>query len=220
VSDLLPLFPLGSVLFPGALMPLHIFEPRYRLLVRRSLEGHHPFGVVLIRSGEEVGGPATPHGIGTEARIVAASRLPDGRSYIVARGERRFAVDAVIPDAEPYLLGRVRYLPEPVGPTAAGDIADALEALGSYLVAVLAVTDDERGDRVLTDELREAGPVDVAYRIAGSLAVDVAERQSLLELDSAADRLVEETRILRRETELLRDLLVRLRARGELAGLN
>ena len=95
-----------------------------------------------------------------------------------------------------------------------------MEALGSYLVAVLAVTDDERGDRVLTDELREAGPVDVAYRIAGSLAVDVAERQSLLELDSAADRLVEETRILRRETELLRDLLVRLRARGELAGLN
>ena len=151
---------------------------------------------------------------------MAASRLPDGRSYIVARGGRRFAVDAVIPDAEPYLLGRVRYLPEPVGPTAAGDVADALEALGSYLVAVLAVTDDERGDRVLTDELREAGPVDVAYRIAGSLAVDVAERQSLLELDSAADRLVEETRILRRETELLRDLLVRLRARGELAGLN
>src|SRR5712691_11117723 len=69
VSELLPLFPLGSVLFPGALMPLHIFESRYRLLVRRCIQRKQSFGIVLIRSGSEVGASAEPHAIGTEARI-------------------------------------------------------------------------------------------------------------------------------------------------------
>jgi Lon protease-like protein len=220
VSELLPLFPLGNVLFPGALMPLHIFEPRYRLLIRRSIERERPFGVVLIRSGREVGGPAEPYAIGTEARIVAASPLPDGRSYIVTRGERRFAVDRVINDAEPYLVGRVRFLEETEGLEAGARATEALDALGAYLLAVLAVTDDARGERAMTDELKEATPVDVAYRIASSLAVDASEQQSLLELGSASDRLNEETRILRRETELMRDLLVRLRARGERPDLN
>ena|SRR2546423_2540044 len=220
MGDLLPLFPLGSVLFPGALLPLHIFEPRYRVLIRRSVETKRSFGVVLIRSGDEVGPPAEPHEVGTEARIVAASALPDGRSYIVTQGQRRFTIDRLISDAEPYLVGKVRYLEEPEGTSAAGRVTDALEALGAYLVAVLAVTEDGRGERALTDELRTATPVDIAYRIAATLAVDPSERQALLELATAADRLLEETRILRRETELLRDLLVRLRARGERGDLN
>jgi uncharacterized protein len=220
MSELLPLFPLGSVLFPGALLPLHIFEPRYRLLVRRCVEREQAFGIVLIRSGSEVGPAAEPHGIGTEARIVAISPLADGRSYIVTRGERRFAVDGMVPDAEPYLVGRVRYLDEREGEEASGHAEEALEALGRYLVAVLAVTNDARGERALTEELQDVAPVDVAWRIAGSMAVDPAEQQSLLEMASAADRLVAETRILRRETELLGDLLVRLRARGERPELN
>jgi Lon protease-like protein len=220
MSELLPLFPLGSVLFPGALLPLHIFEPRYRLLVRRCVERDQPFGIVLIRSGSEVGPAAEPHGIGTEARIVGVSPLADGRSYIVTRGERRFAVDGIVPDAEPYLVGRVRYLDEREGEDASGHAGEALEALGRYLVAVLAVTEDARGERALTEELQGVAPVDVAWRIAGSMAVDPAEQQSLLEMASAADRLVAETRILRRETELLGDLLVRLRARGERQELN
>jgi uncharacterized protein len=215
MAELLPLFPLGTVLFPGSLLPLHVFEPRYRLLIRRCIEGERVFGIVLIRSGAEVGGPAEPHAIGTQARIVGVSPLPDGRSYVVTRGERRFAVDSLHADLEPYLVGRVRYLDEPEGDDATGRAADALEALGAYLVAVMAVTDDPHGERALTGELAEATPIDIAYRIAGSLAVDQGERQSLLELGSASERLVEETRILRRETELLRDLLMRMRARGE-----
>lgn len=220
MSVLLPLFPLQSVLFPGALMPLHIFEPRYRLLIRRSIERQTPFGIVLIRSGKEVGATAEPFDVGTEAKIVAESRLPDGRSYIVTRGERRFAVEALLPDAEPYLVARVHYLAEPEGDGARGHVSEALEALGAYLLAVLAVTEDSRADRALADELREAAPVDVAYRIAGSLAVEAGEQQALLEIASASERLTEETRILQRETALLRDLLVRLRARGERANLN
>src|SRR2546427_5367817 len=152
MSELLPLFPLGSVLFPGALLPLHIFEPRYRLLIRRSVERERPFGIVLIRSGAEVGPAAVPHAIGTEARIVAVSRLADGRSYIVTRGERRFAVDALVSDAEPYLVGRVHYLDEPEGDDPFSHLDDALEAPSRYLVAVLAVTGDRRGRPPRTDD--------------------------------------------------------------------
>jgi Lon protease-like protein len=114
----------------------------------------------------------------------------------------------------------VRYLDEPEGDRAADRANVAREALGAYLLAVVAVTDDSRGERVLADELRDAPPSDLAYRIAGSLAVDAPQQQALLELETASARLEEETRILNRETELLRDLLVRLRARGERPELN
>jgi len=220
VSELLPIFPLEAVLFPGALMPLHIFEPRYRLLIRRCIERQRPFGIVLIRNGSEVGAGAEPYGVGTEAKIVAESPLPDGRSYIVTRGERRFAVESLIADVEPYLVAQVRYLDETDGDRALDRASVAREALGAYLLAVVAVTDDARGERALADDLRDAAPGDLAYRIAGSLAVDAPQQQALLELETAAARLEAETRILNRETELLRDLLVRLRERGERAELN
>ena len=220
MSELLPLFPLSTVLFPGALLPLHVFEPRYRLLVRRCLERERPFGVVLIRTGEEVGSDADPYAIGTEARIVGVTPLPDGRSYIVTRGERRFAVDQLISDAEPYLVGRVRYLSELEGADARDQVDQAIEALGAYQLAVGAVTEDALGERALPDELKGALPVDVAYKIASALVIDAKERQNLLQLETASERLREETRLLARETALLRDLLVRLRARGERAALN
>jgi Lon protease-like protein len=220
VSELLPLFPLEAVLFPGALMPLHIFEPRYRLLIRRSIERQRPFGIILIRRGTEVGAGAEPYEVGTEAKIVAESPLPDGRSYIVTRGGRRFAVESLIADAEPYLVGQVRYLDETDGERAVDRAGAAREALGAYLLAVVAVTEDTRGERALADDLRNAPPSDLAYRIAGSLAVDAPQQQALLELETASARLEAETRILNRETELLRDLLVRLRERGERPELN
>jgi len=220
VSEILPLFPLSSVLFPGALMPLHIFEPRYRLLIRRCIDRQRPFGIVLIRRGSEVGPSAEPYAVGTEAKIVAESLLPDGRSYIVTRGERRFAVETLMPEVEPYLVGQVRYLDEADGDGALDSATMALEALGAYLLAVVAVTDDSRGERALADDLRGAQPRDLAYRIAGSLAVDAPQQQALLELETTSARLAEETRILNRETELLRDLLVRLRERGERPELN
>ncbi len=92
--------------------------------------------------------------------------------------------------------------------------ATAVEAFGQYLVAVMAVTDDERGDRAVMDELAAASPRAVAYRIAAGLAVDASERQRLLELPSDAERLAAERHLLERETNLMNDLLVRLRAHG------
>jgi hypothetical protein len=215
VAEPLPLFPLDTVLFPDMLLPLHIFEPRYRLLVRRCMDEDRPFGVVLIRSGQDVAAPVAPYSIGTEAKIMAFSPLSDGRSYIVVRGARRFAVEQSIPDAEPYLVARVRYLDEHEGDNASERAAVAVEAYGQYIVAVMAVTDDARGDRAIVDELATVSPREAAYRIAASLAVDASDRQRLLELPSDAERLEVEKSLLERETTLLRDLLVRLRAHGE-----
>src|SRR5207249_11443278 len=125
MAELLPLFPLTTVLFPEMLLPLHIFEPRYRLLVRRCMDDDRPFGVVLIRSGQEVGAIAEPHAIGTEAKIMAFSPLSDGRSYVVVRGIRRFALEQALPDAVPYPVGRVRY---PDAPDGAGGLDRAVPA--------------------------------------------------------------------------------------------
>ena len=97
-----------------------------------------------------------PYEVGTEAKIVAESSLPDGRSYIVTRGERRFAVESLIADAEPYLMGKVRFLDETDGDRATDRAGVAREALGAYLLAVVAVTEDARGERALVNDLRNA----------------------------------------------------------------
>ncbi len=217
----LPLFPLGSVLFPGMLLPLHIFEPRYRLMVQRSLQTDAPFGVVLIKSGMEVGGPAEPHRIGTTARIVGTTPLPGGRSFIIARGERRFEIDRVDPDREPYLVGDVRYLEEDAGTDPGVEaLADRVaDAYGQYLTGILAMSAEAHTDLPL-GQLREGSPSDVSYRIAGGLGIDAAERQRLLETASAGLRLESTLHLLERENTLLKELIVRLRARGEGPTLN
>lgn len=92
-ADQLPLFPLGTVLFPGGLLPLRIFEPRYLELVRDSARQCSSFGVCLILEGAEVGSPALPAALGCEARIVDFSTTEDGLLGVVVQGERRFHVE-------------------------------------------------------------------------------------------------------------------------------
>jgi len=140
----LPLFPLGSVLFPGMLLPLHIFEPRYRLLLQRALQNDQPFGIVLISSGPEVGGAAEPHRIGTTARVVGTTPLPGGRSFIIVRGERRFAIETIDAEREPYLVAQIRYLEEDDGGDAA-ELADrAADTFGQYLTGIMSTSNDAR----------------------------------------------------------------------------
>ena len=217
----LPLFPLGSVLFPGMLLPLHIFEPRYRLMVQRSLQTDAPFGIVLIKTGVEVGGPAEPHRIGTTARVVGTTPLPGGRSFIIARGERRFEIDRVDADREPYLVADVRYLEEDAGTRPdVESLADrAAYVYGQYLTGVLAMSAEGHVDLPL-GELREGSPSDVSYRIAGGLGIDATERQRLLETSDTGLRLESTLHLLERENTLLKELIVRLRARGEGPTLN
>ena len=89
-AELLALFPLNTVLFPGMPLPLHIFEERYKIMIGRCIDEDRPFGVVLIQSGTEVGNPAVPHVVGTTALIAAVKRLEDGRMNLIAVGQERF----------------------------------------------------------------------------------------------------------------------------------
>src|SRR5438477_8255812 len=97
----LPMFPLGTVLLPYAHLPLHIFEPRYRALVKDVLAGDGEFGVVLIERGHEVGGGDARFPVGTVARVVQTAELPDGRWLVDAVGTERFRVTEWLPE-DPY----------------------------------------------------------------------------------------------------------------------
>ena len=94
LAERLPLFPLGTVLFPGMLLPLHLFEERYRCLMRDRQGADPIFGVVLTRHGREVGDRPEIHAVGTAASLLGAGRYPDGRYDVVVRGTRRFRVEA------------------------------------------------------------------------------------------------------------------------------
>lgn len=219
MSDRLPLFPLGGVLFPEMLMPLHIFEPRYRLLVRRSIANERPFGIILGDEGVQSGG-GVPHEIGTSATIVGHSPLPDGRSFIVVRGVRRFHVAKVDTDVEPYLVAHVNWLDDDDG-AGSEQLADlAADAFSEYLNGIVAATNEPRTEATETSDMREGTPRDVAYRVASGLAIEPRERQRLLEAVSVEERLRSEIRLLDRENALLRELLLRLRTSGEGPALN
>ena len=112
----LPLFPLNSVLCPGIALPLHIFEDRYRELVRHCIDTTSPFGIVLIREGREVGtGAISFTGIGTIAEIRDAGRYEDGRYDLLVVGTRRFEIRRVLSGRRPYLVAEVEVLDETIG---------------------------------------------------------------------------------------------------------
>lgn len=112
----LPLFPLHTVLCPGIALPLHIFEDRYRALVRDCVEASAPFGVVLIRDGREVGGGSISFSaIGTLAEIREAGRYPDGRYDLLVVGTKRFAITDVATDRQPYLVAEATVIDDEIG---------------------------------------------------------------------------------------------------------
>src|ERR1700704_3085588 len=129
----LPMFPLGSVLFPSLVLPLNVFEPRYRALVHDCLAGDPEFGVVLIERGSEVGGGDVRSRVGTVARIVQVGELPDGRFTLLTVGTRRVVVARWLPD-DPFPLAEVRDWPD----DGATD-GPAIDAVVSRLRRVLAL---------------------------------------------------------------------------------
>ena len=106
----LPLFPLNTVLFPHMPLPLHVFEERYRTMMRDCLDAGHSFGAVAIREGLETG-PAIPYEVGTLAKIVRLDRMDDGRINLLVSGASRFRILETATD-RPYLQGRIEVIPE------------------------------------------------------------------------------------------------------------
>jgi Lon protease-like protein len=146
----LPLFPLHTVLAPGIVLPLHVFEERYRVMVRRCIDSSSPFGVVLIREGSEVAPPdgqaaeLAIAGVGTFAEIREASRYADGRWDLVVVGTGRFSVREVEPDVEPYLVAEVDPQLDDIGdPDAA---AELVERVGRRFVEYLALLQPREGE--------------------------------------------------------------------------
>jgi Lon protease-like protein len=199
--DPLPLFPLNTVLFPGMVLPLHIFEERYQVMIRRCLDESRAFGVLLIREGKEVGGGAVPYEIGTTARITRVERLDEGRMNITTIGVERFRVQR-FREGEPYLQADTVALPniEDETPQAMYQ-ADVVRPLISDYVGLLAKA---AGLQLgLVDNLPEA-PTALAFLTAIALQIPVQEKQHLLATQSIAALLAAERGILRREDKLLR----------------
>jgi Lon protease-like protein len=202
VSEELPLFPLGTVLFPGLVLPLHVFEERYRALVRRLVElpegTPREFGVVAIRRGWEVDqqGVLTLHDVGCTAQVRQVTAHPDGRYDLTTVGTRRFAVRRVDADREPYLLADVDWLDETPGPDEEVDrlVPTILDLFQRYLRLVRPAQ--------LGEQVPEDATV-LSHVIAATAALSLDERQALLAAPDTAARLRAERSLLRREVALL-----------------
>src|SRR3984885_12725025 len=206
MSETLPLFPLGTVLYPGLLLPLNIFEERYRELVRDILDGPEPrrFGVIAIRKGRETGvdGISALYEIGCVATVREVAEQDDGRYHLVTGGTPRVRL-ASLDKSRPYLQGEVDLLEEEVGDEAAAGLAVHAVQRGfhGYLEALASRESVEVTVPELPDE-----PVLLSYLVAASMILDLSVRQDLLAEPDAERRLGAERALLARETTMLRSL--------------
>lgn len=203
----LPLFPLGTVLFPGLVLPLHVFEQRYRVLVRELLalpESERRFGVIAIRQGREVGvdGVQALYDIGCVAQLRRAEAYDDGRFDIVSTGAARFRLGA-LDERGPYLAAQVQVLPEQLGTGPETPLLD--RAVRAAFAAYLAALGAAGGESIALPELPD-DPLVLGYLVAASAALDLDQRQRLLAEPDGSARLRAELTLLRRETTLLRRL--------------
>src|SRR5579859_7932458 len=206
MSETLPLFPLGTVLYPGLLLPLHVFEERYRQLVRDLLAEPEPrrFGVIAIREGRETGadGIRALYDIGCTATVRQVHELEDGRYDLVTIGTQRFLLTE-FDDSKPYLQGQVDLLAEATGDETGAALAakSVQDAFRAYLTALA-----ERGvTQVSVPDLPD-DPVLLSYLVAASMVIDLRDKQALLAEPDALHRLVAERMLLSRETTMLRTL--------------
>jgi uncharacterized protein len=212
---LLPLFPLGTVLFPGLVLPMHVFEPRYRTLVQdlNALPDDvtKEFGVVAIKRGWEVGTPdgevsltagswLSLYEVGCTAEVRQITELPDGRYDLMTVGRRRFklvGVEATM--ATPYLTGEVEWLPEEPGDADRAEelAAGVLAGFQTYL-KLMRRDEGEAGEQLPDD------PTVLSHLVAATASLTIEDRQRLLAEPDTVSRLRAERAMLRREIGLLR----------------
>jgi len=206
-AELLALFPLNTVLFPGMPLPLHIFEERYKLMIGRCIDEKRPFGVVLIQSGPEVGGPCVPHRVGTTAHIAAVRRLDDGRMNLIAIGQERFRVLEWVRQ-EPYMVARVEALVDAEPDAEVATLAAAVRAtLVVYLRDLFTLLDQPQEELEIPSE-----PGRLSMVAAAVLQIPMGERQALLQMTDVSARLQQERDWLAIETHK-QQMLLRMRKR-------
>jgi len=188
----LPMFPLGTVLMPNMVLPLHIFEPRYRTMFQDLTEGDREFGVVQIARGWETGGGDVRHDVGTIARILQAEELDDGRWVAVTVGTRRIRVTDWYPD-DPYPQASVEELAEDVIDSAVVAHRDALLPRVRRLLALRS----ELGDETVPSTFDVATDDAVAcWQLLVLTPLSQLDAQRLLEVDGWGPRLDEFERLL------------------------
>ncbi|GAA2900960.1 peptidase [Actinoplanes cyaneus] len=215
MSDRLPVFPLSTVLFPGLVLPLHIFEERYRVLVRelqtRPAEPPAEFGVVTLRRGTEVApdpgdGPVPPPDpvgaaelfeVGCTAELRHVTELPDGRFDVMTVGRRRFRILDVAQGEEPYLTAGVEWLPDEEPPDGIAELLKprVLAAFQTYLQLLRPGAD-------ILDQMPDDATV-LSHLVAATAQLTLEERHALLAAEDTVARLRAELRLLNREAGLL-----------------
>lgn len=200
----LPLFPLKNVvLFPGMVLPLHIFEMRYREMIGKCIEEKSPFGVVLIDEGEEVGPGATPHMVGTAARIARHERTDDGRLNITTVGTQRFRV-LELDRSRAWLSATVRPLPAVNGSTQLA--VELAQRVRPRIVEYVELLSEASGQKLQLDRLPE-DPTTLAFLVAISMQVGAEDKQRLLERVGIPEMLALELHLLGRESLFTRYMI-------------
>jgi Lon protease-like protein len=190
----LPMFPLGTVLLPGMVLPLHVFEPRYRQLVQDCEAGDGEFGVVLIERGHEVGGGDVRTDVGTVAKIVQSQALPDGRYLLATVGARRLRVERWLGD-DPYPRAEVEDWPD-VAP-ADGEVDDQRRALEGLVRRAAALRTELGEPAPPVDVTLVDDPVLAVYQAMLAAAAGPADLQSLLAAPTVAERAAQLEVVLR-----------------------
>lgn len=213
-----PLFPLDTVLFPQMILPLHIFEPRYREMISECLKNNTPFGVVLLKQGPSVietglpdaPGEPIPHDFGTLAKITEVVKLEDGRMLITTVGTERFRL-LTYHREKPYMTGDIEIFPDsPAGENADGLVSEVSHAFEAYLKILMELAGKQiEGLEIPTDS------VVLSYVVPNWLQIGNADKQKLLESTSTSTRLGEELNLLQRETEFLRRIKEHADREGE-----
>jgi Lon protease-like protein len=205
VAETVPLFPLGTVLLPGASLPLHIFEPRYRQLTVDLVTGAVPgrsFGVIAVKQGLDT--VEETHSIGCTALLREVRRLPDGRFDIVTRGEKRFRLLDVDNASAPYLVGKIEWVPDDNPPAEQSMLlpvlaSSAREAHRQYCRAAW-----QHGD--WAEPKDDVDIATLAHLLAADCLLTLEDRQEILEECDPVDRLRLVRNLLIREAAFLRTL--------------
>ncbi len=202
----LPLFPLNTVLFPQSRLPLHVFEPRYREMIERCLKEELAFGIVLIKEGPEVGGPAVPMKTGTVARIGDLARLSDGSMNLMAIGLTRFKL-LEVSTVRSYLTGRISLWPEDEYDLKKLEMVSrsAVKAFLDYVRAIQGIAGAQE-EQESKEFQPPKDPAVLSYLIASNLRISELDKQSLLEMETVGARLRREIFFIERELELLKQI--------------
>ena len=186
----LPLFPLNVVLFPGQTLPLHIFEPRYRLMIQRCIDNGQPFGVVLNQEDDD-----EPHIVGTAARITQVERLPDGRMNILTVGIERIVLQEIYEGDDEYLIGdAISYPFKDDTPPSDSLKRQVTNRLRKYLALLAQLSDVQFNLDELPDEA-----ISLAMFAAIALQLPLVEKQRLLATEELAEILTIENDLLKQE---------------------